>query len=341
MKAAIYNPYIDSLGGGERYTFSLVRILLDKGYQVDIQWKDDSYVKKIYDRFGIKVDRANFIDNIKRGDGYDLCFWVSDGSVPTLRARNNILHFQVPFTNVDGRSLINKVKLRRINSIVCNSQFTKGFIDKEFGVDSVVIYPPVDVDKIKPKRKENYILYVGRFSKLKQSKNQDLLVRAFKTFYDNGHNDWKLILAGGTDVGVGDNISKLQKQSIHYPIKLEGNPSYTKIKDLYGRAKLFWSASGYGEDENKHPEKVEHFGISVVEAMAAKCIPFVCKSGGHREIIENGSNGFLWNNVDKLSEITDELVRDQKKLKIISDKAKTSSQRFSLTTFEKMFLEIL
>ncbi|MFH1656622.1 MAG: hypothetical protein ABH956_02505, partial [Candidatus Nealsonbacteria bacterium] len=108
MKAAIYNPYLDTLGGGERYSISFAKILKEKGYEVFVQWKDLSIKEKLEERFGISLKGINFIPDIKRGDGYDSCFWVSDGSIPALKARKNYLHFQVPFKDVKGKSLINK-----------------------------------------------------------------------------------------------------------------------------------------------------------------------------------------------------------------------------------------
>jgi glycosyltransferase involved in cell wall biosynthesis len=341
MRAAIYNPYIDTLGGGERYTFSFVKLLIDKGYEVDIEWNDKSFVKKIKDRFGIDIKNANFVNSVNRGDGYDLCFWVSDGSIPTMRARDNILHFQIPFTKTKGKSLINKMKLYRINHVVCNSGFTKSFIDNEYGVDSVVIYPPVDVEKFKPKRKENIILYVGRFSNLKQSKGQNVLIDAFKKFYDRGFIDWKLVLAGGVEVGSGDYLLQLEKMTENYPVKIIKSPPLSDLVNYYGKAKFFWSASGYGVDEYKYPEKVEHFGIAPVEAMAAKCIPILYAKGGHKEIIEDGQNGYLWENVQDLIFQTEKLADDASLLKKLSDNSRISSKNYEVDKFEKEFSKII
>ena len=35
MRAAVYNPYWETMGGGERYTASFVKLLQDSGWQVD------------------------------------------------------------------------------------------------------------------------------------------------------------------------------------------------------------------------------------------------------------------------------------------------------------------
>ena len=340
-KAAIVNPYLDTLGGGERYTLTFAKVLVDSGWKVDLEWKNIEIKKDLESRFGMDLENIEVVNDVKRGDGYDLCFWVSDGSIPTLRARKNFLHFQVPFHDVNGSSLLNKMKLFRINKIVCNSLFTKKVIDKEYGVDSMIIYPPVSIEEIKPKRKENLILSVGRFSQLKQSKRQDILIKAFKKIVDEGTKDWKLIVAGGIEVGVDDYLNKLEKTAEDYPIEIIKSPDFRTLKELYGKAKIFWSASGFEESEEKNPEKVEHFGITVVEAMSAGGVPIIFSAGGHKEIIQNNVNGFLWNSVYELIKKTRTLIDNKSLLRSISQKSRDDSQKFSNERFKKEFLALL
>lgn len=341
MKAAIYNPYLDTLGGGERYTLSFAKVVADAGYRADVEWKDLKIKGKLEERFGLDLSKVNFVKDIKRGDGYDICFWVSDGSIPALKARHNLLHFQVPFTEVGGRSLINKMKLFRIEKVICNSYFTKGFVDKEYGVNSVVVYPPVDVKAMKPKRKENKILFVGRFSQLQQAKNQDVLIKVFKKFVNSGYEDWELVLAGGTEVGVGGYLDKLEKLARNLPVKFVKSPSYKTIKEFYGTSRIFWSAAGFGVDEKKEPKNVEHFGIVLVEAMAAKCVPIAFKAGGHNEIISDGQTGFLWEKPGEMVKDTIKLIEKKGLLKEMSEKAREASQVYEYERFEKQVLELL
>jgi glycosyltransferase involved in cell wall biosynthesis len=341
MRAAIYNPYLDTLGGGERYTMAFAQSLMKLGYQVDVEWKDQLTKKKLEERFGITLSKINFIENVNRGDGYDVCFWVSDGSIPTLKARKNFLHFQVPFKDVNGKSLLNKMKLFRINKIICNSYFTKEVIDKEYGVDSVVLYPPVEVHQIKPLRKKNIILYVGRFSQLEQSKNQHILIEVFRELYTHGGKEWKLILAGGADVGVGAYIDQLKSRILDYPIEILESPSFNQLKQLYGEAKIFWTAAGYGVDEIKAPRKTEHFGITLVESMAAGCVPFAFNAGGHKEIIADNENGFLWNTEDELLKKTKEVIDDPKMMKSIAVNAREDSKVYEYERFEAEVGELI
>lgn len=335
MKAAIINPYFDSLGGGERYTMAVATSLGKHGVEVDIQWLDASIKDKLEKRFGIDLSYVNFIPDVGKGDGYDYCFWVSDGSIPLMRARNNFIHFQVPFHDVGGSSLMNKMKFYRVNKIISNSKFTKNVIDREYGVESIVIYPPVDVKAIKPKRKENIILGVARFSQLKQAKRQDILIKAFKKLHKQNVGEWELVLAGGAEVGADSYIRELRENAKDFPIRIMESPAFSQIKELYGKSRIFWSASGYGVDEEKHPEKVEHFGITVVEAMSAKCTPVVYKAGGHKEIIDDGENGYLFGTVDDLVKTTKGLIEDSKQQNKTAMAAFKSSKIYDYERFQK------
>ena len=340
MKAAIFNPYLDTLGGGERYTAGVIEVLIKKGYEVDIEWKDVEIVNKLEKRFGVKLGKMSVTSDIKRGKGYDLCFWVSDGSIPTLLSKNNILHFQFPFNNVKGKSVLNKIKITRVNYVVCNSKFTKNVIDKEYGIRSTVIYPPVSLENFKSKEKKNIILAVGRFSQLTQAKKQDILITTFIKMCDKGLENYRLCLVGGVEVGGKEYVAKLRKLVGGYPIDIIINPSFKELTRLYSVAKIFWSASGFGVDQIKDPKKVEHFGIVVVEAMAAGCIPVVYSAGGHKEIIEDRKSGLLWKTRSELEGITFKLINESKMEKM-SSLAIDRSRKFSDNVFFESFENII
>jgi glycosyltransferase involved in cell wall biosynthesis len=340
MKAAIYTPYLDTLGGGERYVLSVAKVLADHEWKVYVQG-DQELLKKAQGRFNLDLKKLNITSDIKRGDGYDLCFWLSDGSIPALRARKNILHFQRPFFKVDGKSLINRMKFFRINTVVVNSKFTKSWIDKEYPVNSTVIYPPVDIDKFKEKKKLKNIIYIGRFSQLEQAKRHDVLIEAFKKYCAIYGKTWKLILIGGSDVGRDDEyIENLRKSAYGYPVEIIENAPFKSLKQEVERASIFWSAAGFGVDA-KHPQRLEHFGISIVEAMAAGCIPIVFNAGGHPEIINEGENGYLWNTKQELLSKTYKLSYDDSTMKRLAIQSKVDCQQFSYEQFEKNFLSLI
>lgn len=339
-RAAIYNPYLDTLGGGERYTMTVASVLKGAGWHVEVAWKDPKIIPWLQERLGVDLSGIEVIPEVSKGAGYDFVFWLSDGSIPTLFGKTNILHFQTPFHNVNGRSFLNKIKFFKISKVICNSEFTKSFIDKEYGVTSEVIYPPVAVQEFKPGKKENIILSVGRFSRLQQSKRQDILIEAFKK-NSKLFNDWKLVLIGGSDVGGDDYVKYLKSQAQGHRIEILENLPFTEIKKFYAKSKIYWTAAGYGIDEQKEPEKVEHFGITVVEAMAAGCIPVTQRKGGHKETIMEGKNGFLWESIDELESKTIELINDERRISKIARKAQESAKEYSEERFAKQMLEVV
>ena len=69
---------------------------------------------------------------------------------------------------------------------------------------------------------------------------------------------------------------------------LHADASGAELRDLYGRASIFWHAAGLGEDPERHPDRYEHFGITTVEAMSAGAVPVVIDAAGQAEIVEQG-----------------------------------------------------
>lgn len=350
MKAGIFDPYLDTVGGGERYAMTLAEALLKKGWQVDVFWPDKKIKEKIGQNFSLDLNNLSFSDyfpstgnlfqKIKNESSYDLLFYFSDGSIPLMFGKKNLLHFQVPFQNVNGRKLSNRLKLKKVNKIVCNSFFTKKVIEKEYGVKGEVWYPPVSVEDFAPWKKENIILAVGRFEKSLTEKRQDILIKAFKKMLEGGLKDWKLVIAGGcsTDEKSSEILNNLKMMAKDFPVDIKVNLPFPQLKELYAKTKIFWHAAGYGADEEKNPEKVEHFGMTTVEAMAAGCVPVVINKGGQKEIISNGKDGFLWETTDDLINLTLKVINDDKIFNSCSTSAIIKSRDFSKEKFyEKIY----
>lgn len=349
--AGIYDPYLDTVGGGERYALTFAEALLNKGWQVDIFWPDNQIKEKLMNKFSLDIERVNFIPYSPRVNNvlkrysienkYNVLFYFSDGSIPLMFGQKNLLHFQVPFHNVKGQKISNRFKIRFIDKFICNSLFTKNIVDKEYGINGDVWYPPIEIDEFSPaSKKENYILAVGRFEKSMTEKRQDVLVESFKKMANGGLKNWKLIIAGGrsTDETKNEIIKDLKDRAKGYPIELKINVPFTELKDLYAKAKIFWHAAGFGSDEEKNPEKVEHFGMTTVEAMSAGCVPVVINKGGQKEIIDDNINGYLWETENELLDQTMKIIKNIKTIHVISSMAIKRSRDFSKEKFfEKIY----
>lgn len=326
MKAAIYSPYLDTFGGGEKYMMTIAETLAREGFDVDVLLDEHlsvfgvDYLKStLMSRFNLELTDTNFI-KAPMGEGssflnrlfflkkYHILFYLTDGSIFIPGARKNILHIQSPLPG--PKSFWGRIKLKSWNLIIYNSQFTKVNSYKNWPILSSVVYPPVDVLKIKPLKKKNYILSVGRFFGYLKDKKHEVLIQVFKDLYkEKLFKGWSLHLAGGASEGDQPYLNQLKQMAVNFPVFFYPNLSFDELVKLYGQSSIYWHASGYGES---NPVKMEHFGISTVEAMAAGCIPVVIKKGGQIEIIEDNKSGFLWETIDQLKSYTVKLVMDTK-----------------------------
>ena len=70
-------------------------------------------------------------------------------------------------------------------------------------------------------------------------------------------------------------LDEIRSAAEGLPVTLHPEASGAELRDLYGRASIFWHAAGLGEDPDRHPDRFEHFGITTVEAMSAGAVPVV------------------------------------------------------------------
>lgn len=343
MKIGIYDPYLDTLSGGEKYMLSIALCLQDD-HEVVIFWdkaKEQEIRSKAKERFGFDLEKiafapslfsksVSFLTRYNKSKDYDLLFYLSDGSLPVV-ACDLIVHFQSPMLWLKGRSLKNRLKMRRIKTVICNSNFTKSYVDKIFGIESKIVYPPVSIQgRYQPTKKERIILNAGRFGinwAGSSFKKQDILAEAFARLYTEGLKGWKLVFVMNVKDDALSAVDDLKNKYKDTPIEFVLNPNNRDLWKWYEKATFYWHAAGFAEDVTTHPDRAEHFGMTTVEAMGVGAVPLVVGAGGQKEIVEDQKNGRLWNTIDELIRFTKELILDDKKRELLVQEAVKSSDK--------------
>ncbi|TSC88566.1 MAG: Uncharacterized protein G01um10147_62 [Microgenomates group bacterium Gr01-1014_7] len=355
MRVAIYSPYLDTFGGGEKYMMTIaeslsslqrVDVLLDK----HLRSLGGDYLKKeLSKRFDLDLNKVSFIKGpIGEGSSflarlaflkhYDVLFYLTDGSIFLSTSKRNILHIQSPLAGQPAKNFWGKLKLKSWNLIIYNSNFTKKHSETNWPLSSEVIYPPVDTDKIKPLKKKKYILSVGRFFGYLKDKKQNLLIKTFRELHkENNLKDWSLQLAGAASKGDESYLRELKNLAAQLPVNFYPNIDYDSLVKLYGESSIYWHASGFSEDD---PTKMEHFGITTVEAMAGGCVPVVFNGGGQIEIIGRGTSGMLWDTPEQLKEYTVKLIKNSGLMKKMGKAAIQSARQFSKDKFRDKILKL-
>jgi glycosyltransferase involved in cell wall biosynthesis len=163
------------------------------------------------------------------------------------------------------------------------AEWTKKYWDRV----PFVIYPPVSMVELTNSDRNPYkIISVGRFMSRKSghSKNQIELVKAFAKLSKKSDLPWELHLVGGVSKNQQKYFEKVARLSIGLNVTLHPNVSREVLLNLYSTSSIYWHAAGFKQPKT-HPERFEHFGITVVEAMSSGLIPIVFHLGGPAEIL--------------------------------------------------------
>jgi glycosyltransferase involved in cell wall biosynthesis len=180
----------------------------------------------------------------------------------------------------------NKKYIGGVDFFIANSKNVQERIKKFYRRDSVVIYPPVDVEKImqatndklqETGRKEQYFLIASR---LVGAKGLEEAAKAFKNL------SYKLKIVGEA-AGFSDVEKKLQRLS-RGNIELVGRVSDGELYKLYAGAKGFIALA-----------RDEDFGMTPVESMAAGTPVIAFNGGGFKESVIDGVTGILIENTDE------------------------------------------
>ena len=376
---AIYNLYWSTYGGGEQVSGALAEHL-SKSYDVTLlgpdrpdvaqtkarldvdlsgcDWRrvvDDSEASVASADFDVFINgtyRSHTVNRATRGYYYvhfpEPPFETRRRVVSTVARTGLALMKAAPRLpeRVEGvrrglqRRVIDTTWSRSYTDFWSNSTYTASWVRRLWGAESKILYPPVR-PSVQPGAKGPLIASVGRFfdPSLGHSKKQLDLLHAFTGMRESG--DWRLALVGGADGASREYALAVRRDAIGYPVDVHLNAPRRIVEETLAGASIYWHGGGFGEDAEHHPERFEHFGIAVVEAMAAGAVPVVFAAAGPAEIVRHGVDGFHWRTLDELQSLTRQLMNDPELCSRMSDAARVRASDFSVTAFDARLSSLL
>ena len=247
-------------------------------------------------------------------DGADALIVADLAIPPPSPVRDAMLYVHFPIgrrATVEGRSAKERAgrmlahaasrETLRSYRVTANSAYTQRWIAERWKVRSGVLAPPRSAPLGTAHGglvgKERLIVVVGRID---PAKRVEELAAAYRSAIagtgstvDHG---WRLRFVGSAS---SESERACAARLAATPgVEVLVDASREQLLDSLKRASVLWHAKGLGVDESLEPERLEHFGMGVVEAMAAGCVPIVHGRGGPAEIVRPGVDGAHFVGID-------------------------------------------
>jgi glycosyltransferase involved in cell wall biosynthesis len=218
-------------------------------------------------------------------------------------------------------------------TIVANSQFTRGIVEKCLGKRARVINPPVASSRIaleaNRRKCEDAIVTIARFRSAKGLEIIPKIARSLK--------DCEFILVGIVDSDSESCSKELSKEierlQVQDRVHIFKNKPYSFTLAALSTAKVFL-----------HTQSTEAFGMSIVESMAAGCVPVVPRTGGPwLDILDRqeGVYGFSYKSADEAAGKIRLLIENEGLRSEISARAAERAMIFDSSAFEKKLLTLV
>ena len=327
-KVGIYTPYQMVPGGGERYLLMLAAALAGSGPCTLLF--PDRYsrlrIHQVAQELGVPIPDhlATGVWDRRRGSwDFDIFVALGNEVTPPVSGvgRTNIYVCQFPFP-APQRILKSRAPAdRTYQHVFVYSEFSAGAYSaarSALGLGPrrpAVVHPPCGPATTSPGASVEdviRIVSVGRFFRGGHEKRHDVMIRAFRELVSSGAGPkaMELHLVGTAMQQWGSRayLRGLEGLARGLPVTFHVNAPGSVVARLLETSHVYWHCAGFEVDATRHPERLEHFGISIVEAMARGCVPLAYDAGGPREIISDGLDGRLYRTFDELVQTTGSLV---------------------------------
>jgi alpha-1,2-mannosyltransferase len=239
-----------------------------------------------------------------------------------------VASYMVPF------GIAQRLMLRRLrgDSLVANSSFTRDAIKARLGFDSMVLYPPVELEAFSSVRavesRDNTVVACGRLS---PEKNFELVL-AVAALLPRVHFVILGTVSGALSHSYYEKLLGIRESNGLKNVEILKS-TFSSMLSTYSTAKVFLSAMAE-----------ESFGLSVAEAMASGLVPVVRDSGGPwQDILEaqEGRYGYSFSSAKGAAGTIERLIWDEKGRQEIVARNDIHVQRFSSKSFKDGMREIV
>ena len=279
---------------------------------------------------------------------YNIWFEIGNSLSPHTFAngRFSIYHCQFPFNGLKYQTLEDFRRLTTYDVVYLNSRYTYDWYmvylatlrskivpgqtrDTTVSLPSVLHFPPpfkvqaeqsrsdtVDVRSVQQEKRVSgalafKVILLGRFFDGLQCKNHELAIEAFEKLQAAyfGEAKLSLILIGNPAVGSRKYINHITRLGKKPYVRMVLKANHETVKREMEDSDIVWSITGMKKQTIiGEPEDAEHFGIGLLECMAAGTIPVVINRGGPVEILEGLPDYLIVDTVDQLAKVTVELI---------------------------------
>lgn len=157
--------------------------------------------------------------------------------------------------------------------ILANSNFTAKKIQSVLNIRPEVIYPPVNLKPFKSSQLDKHKNLVVTISRFSSEKNLEL-IPLLAANVDAHFAIIGSVYSAATSAMYRKILALIKHHGVGSRVTVFANASMARKINLLRKAKVYF-----------HTMPFEDFGISIVEGMAASCIPVVHKSGGPKEFV--------------------------------------------------------
>jgi GT2 family glycosyltransferase/glycosyltransferase involved in cell wall biosynthesis len=350
----LYSPYQLVPGGGERMLFELASVLSSVAGTNNVVFVSPNR----YSSLRIRQIEATFgFDDVVGSavpwadlneDRCEFAAVIGNTILPPVRAfgRRSVYHIQFPFWVPDHEVEERGSWLGDYDEIWVYSEFVRRNVNGlirhyQLAAPPIRLLSPHAIwsgpKHILPWADRRTILTVGRFFAGGHNKRQDVVIEAFRRLSASGGTGLELALAGAI------HPSPAGRQRFHELVQMADGLNCTfypnigraDLGRLYESSAVLIHAAGFGVDPDEWPERLEHFGITPIEAASFGCIPVVYGAGGPLDVLNALGSATGFTTVEECVEIVSGLFSDPECSAELSAHLLESSQLWSAEAYHE------